>query len=193
MPVVGAGRGAAEAYAPHLVTVGGVRLAVLAFSQVHALSSTWRATDTRPGIAVAFDLARTTAAVRAARAKADVVIVFTRSSCPSGEMKTFAGKMAGAGADLVVGTHAHVLLTDARKADTYVHYRLGNLSCMPAARRRACCGSPCARRTWWSGSSCPGRSRRPASRYRCRVAKQRAERKIAQAAKCTGLSGSVRR
>ncbi|MBX6358161.1 MAG: CapA family protein, partial [Micromonosporaceae bacterium] len=99
MPVVGAGRNAAEAYRPYLVTVAGIRLAILAFSQVHALSSTWRATDSRPGIAVAFDTARTTAAVRAAQKQADVVIVFMHwgiegSSCPSGEMKTFAAKMA---------------------------------------------------------------------------------------------------
>jgi poly-gamma-glutamate synthesis protein (capsule biosynthesis protein) len=69
--------------------------------------------------------------VAAARKKADLVIVFMHwgvegSSCPSGEMKTFAARMAGAGADIVLGTHAHTLLADGWLGRTYVHYGLGN-------------------------------------------------------------------
>jgi poly-gamma-glutamate capsule biosynthesis protein CapA/YwtB (metallophosphatase superfamily) len=201
MPVVGAGRNAAAAYAPYLVTVGGVRLAVLAFSQVHALSSTWRATDSRPGIAVAFDLARTTAAVRAARAKADVVIVFMHwgvegSSCPSGEMKTFAGKMAAAGADLVVGTHAHVLLADGWKDATYVHYGLGNFvwytgshSTDTGVLRVTVRKEGVVKREFLPGVVSGTGQPVPATG----ATKQRVEGRLAQAAKCTGLAGSSRR
>jgi len=130
-PVFGAGRDADAAYAPWLTTVKGVRIAVLGMSQVHELAVRWKPTDTRPGVAMAFDAARATGAVRAARNQADLVIVFMHwgvegSSCPSGEMKTFAGRMARAGADIVLGTHAHTLLADGWLGKTYVHYGLGN-------------------------------------------------------------------
>jgi poly-gamma-glutamate capsule biosynthesis protein CapA/YwtB (metallophosphatase superfamily) len=200
MPVVGAGRTAEAAYAPYLVTVGGLRLAVLAFSQVHALSSTWRATGTRPGIAVAFDLARTTAAVRAARAKADVVIVFMHwgvegSSCPSGEMKTFAAKMAAAGADLVVGAHAHVLLADGWKDRTYVHYGLGNFVWYTGSRsadtgvlRLTVRKEGVVHREFLPGVVSATGQPVPATGS----AKQRVGREIAQAAGCTGLARAAR-
>ncbi|GIG87037.1 CapA family protein [Plantactinospora endophytica] len=130
-PVFGAGRNADAAYAPWLTTVRGVRIAVLGMSQVHELSAQWTPTATRPGVAMAFDAARATAAVRAARSQADLVIVFMHwgiegSSCPSGEMKSFAGRMSKAGADIVLGTHAHTLLADGWLGRTYVHYGLGN-------------------------------------------------------------------
>ncbi|MDW5325286.1 CapA family protein [Plantactinospora sp. KLBMP9567] len=130
-PVFGAGRDADAAYAPWLTTVRGVRIAVLGMSQVHELAGQWKPTATRPGVAMAFDTARATAAVRAAREQADLVVVFMHwgiegNRCPSGEMKTFAGRMARAGADIVLGTHAHTLLADGWLGRTYVHYGLGN-------------------------------------------------------------------
>ncbi len=196
MPLVGAGFDAEAAYAPHLATVNGVRLAVLAFSQVHALSSTWRAKDTRPGIAVAFDLARTTAAVRAAQAQADVVIVFMHwgiegNSCPSGEMKTFAAKMAAAGADLVLGTHAHVLLADGWLDGTYVHYGLGNFvwytgshSADTGVLRLTVRKDGLVKREFLPGVVSATGQPVPATG----AVKQRVDREVAQAAKCTGLA-----
>lgn len=130
-PVFGAGRDADAAYAPWLTTVRGLRIAVLGMSQVHDLAGSWRATATRSGVAMAFDAARATAAVRAARARADLVIVFMHwgvegDPCPSAEMRSFAGRLSGAGADVVVGTHAHTLLGGGWLGRTYVHYGLGN-------------------------------------------------------------------
>jgi poly-gamma-glutamate synthesis protein (capsule biosynthesis protein) len=131
VPAIGAGANAAEAYAPWVTEVKGVRIAVLAFSQIAELWTSWRATDTQAGIAMARDQSRAVAAVRAARAKADVVVVYVHwgvegSSCPSGEMRTFAETMARAGADIVVGTHAHLLLGDGWIGKTYVQFGLGN-------------------------------------------------------------------
>jgi poly-gamma-glutamate synthesis protein (capsule biosynthesis protein) len=136
-PVFGAGRDADAAYAPWLTTVRGVRVAVLGMSQIRELASQWQATASRPGIAMAFDQQRAVAAVAAARKLADLVIVYLHwgiegSSCPSAEMKAFAPRMAEAGADIVVGTHAHTLLADGWLGNTYVHYGLGNF-------------------LWWSG------------------------------------------
>ena len=55
VPVVGAGTSASAAYAPWITTVKGVRIAFLGFTQITELASTWVATDTRPGLAMAID------------------------------------------------------------------------------------------------------------------------------------------
>lgn len=111
-PFVGIGHNAAEAFAPFYTTMNGVKIAILAFSQVHELEFTWAANDDRPGVAMALDLARAVAAVRAARAAGDLVIVFNHwgqegNSCPTSEQKTFASRLAAAGADMIIGSHAH--------------------------------------------------------------------------------------
>src|SRR6185436_13410471 len=55
MPVFGAGRDAASAYAPWVVTVHGVRVAVLGLSQIFTLAESWGARDDRPGVALSHD------------------------------------------------------------------------------------------------------------------------------------------
>lgn len=130
-PVVGAGANIDAAYAPYVTTVKGVRLAVIALSQIHTLAEEWKPTATRSGVAMSHDRERSVAAVKAARAVADVVIVFMHwgvegSNCPKDEMRTFAAAMAEAGATMVVGTHAHVPLAGGYLGSTYVHYGLGN-------------------------------------------------------------------
>ncbi len=114
-----------------VVTIANNRIAFLAFSQVHELEFSWAARDDKAGEAMAGDLARATAAVRAARSSADVVVVYVHwgqegNSCPTAEMRTFAAKMAEAGATVVLGTHAHLLLGDGMMGKTYVGYGLGN-------------------------------------------------------------------
>ncbi len=131
MPIVGAGRDANEAYAPYVTNIKGVKVAVIGLSQVWELSPSWKATDTRPGIAMAFDTERSAASVRAARSLADVVIVYLHwgnesQTCPSADQKKIAKILADAGADIVLGTHAHVLLADGFMGNTYIHYGLGN-------------------------------------------------------------------
>ncbi|MEU4482814.1 CapA family protein [Micromonospora sp. NPDC023966] len=131
MPAVGAGADAAAAYRPWITEIRGTRIAVLGFSQVSELWSEWRATDTRAGIAMTRDLPRAVAAVRAARRQAGVVIVYVHwgtegEACPPPEARAFAAEMAEAGATLVVGTHAHLLLGDGWLGKTFVQYGLGN-------------------------------------------------------------------
>ncbi|RQW94968.1 CapA family protein [Micromonospora globispora] len=131
MPAVGAGPDAAAAYTPWITEVRGTRIAFLGFSQIAELWSEWKATDSRPGIAMTRDLPRAVAAVRAARRQADVVVVYVHwgtegEACPPAEARTFAGEMAKAGATLVVGTHAHRLLGDGWLGRTFVQYGLGN-------------------------------------------------------------------
>jgi len=133
-PVVGAGANATAAYAPWVTTVKGVRIAILAFSQIGELSTTWVATDTRPGIALAYSqpqLDRAVASIRAATSIADVVIVFMhwgqeRNPCPIALQRTAAQAFANAGAKIVVGTHAHVMQGDGWLGQTYVAYGMSN-------------------------------------------------------------------
>jgi poly-gamma-glutamate synthesis protein (capsule biosynthesis protein) len=131
MPFVGAGQNVAEAYAPWITTVKGVKIAFIGLSQVSELASTWSATDSRSGIAMAFDTARSVAAVKAARAQADVVVVYLHwgqeySNCPTAQMQSIASALSAAGATMLVGTHAHVLLGDGWMGKTFVSYGLSN-------------------------------------------------------------------
>jgi poly-gamma-glutamate synthesis protein (capsule biosynthesis protein) len=134
MPLVGAGKDAASAYAPWVVSVKGVQVAFLGFSQVLELASQWVATDRRPGIAMAHDAVSTAAAVAAvsaARGQADLVVVYMHwgqeyNQCPTPAMKALASKLVSAGASVIVGTHAHVLQGDGWLGKTFVAYGLSN-------------------------------------------------------------------
>jgi poly-gamma-glutamate synthesis protein (capsule biosynthesis protein) len=131
MPIVGVGRNADEAYGGWTTTVKGVKIAVLGFSQVAELSSSWAAKDNRSGMAYAFDMARSVAAVEKAKAAADVVVVYMHwgqeyNECPTNQMKTFAKKIADAGATMIIGTHAHNLVGDGWLGKTFVQYGLSN-------------------------------------------------------------------
>jgi poly-gamma-glutamate capsule biosynthesis protein CapA/YwtB (metallophosphatase superfamily) len=130
-PYFGIGVDAAAAWAPLLRTVAGTRLAFIGVSQVHELAPTWVATDTRPGEAHAIDEDRTLAAIRSAKNRADIVIVFMHwgtegNGCPNAEQKSLAKKMAAAGADIILGAHAHTLQGSGWLGHTFVAYGMAN-------------------------------------------------------------------
>ncbi len=129
--MVGAGSSAAAAYAPWITTVKGVRIAFLGFSQITELASTWIATDTRPGIAMALSFDAALEAIRAARAAADFVVVYMHwgqeyNECPIALQTSFAAEAAAAGASLIVGVHAHVMQGSGWLGSTFVAYGLSN-------------------------------------------------------------------
>ncbi|MDQ1397541.1 MAG: hypothetical protein QOG64_2800 [Acidimicrobiaceae bacterium] len=110
--VVGAGANASEAYSPAIVTTPRGTVALLGISQV--VPAGWAAGPGRPGVASAYDLRATTDAVRAARARADHVVVMIHAGveldeCPSSMQHQLAGALLDAGAEAVVGGHPHVL------------------------------------------------------------------------------------
>ncbi|WP_329465095.1 CapA family protein [Streptomyces sp. NBC_01431] len=133
IPVLGIGANEAEAYRPYVKEIRGVKLAVVAASQVQDLTNDkFRAGPKKPGIASALDQAKLVAAVKKAKAEADVVVVYLHwgtegQSCPGPEQKSIAAKLAAAGATAVVGTHAHVMLGSGMLGTSYVNYGLGNL------------------------------------------------------------------
>jgi hypothetical protein len=132
-PVVGVGRDAEEAYRAHLVTVNGQRIAVIGATQVldSNLAAAWTAGDDKPGMASAYEEERLLAAVRAARQAADTVVVDLHwgrelVGCPIDRQRALAPKLVAAGADVVVGSHAHILLGGGYLRGAYIHYGLGN-------------------------------------------------------------------
>ena len=132
-PVIGIGTDAAAAYAPYLTTIKGQRIAVLAATQVldENLIADWTAGSGKPGLASAKDVPRLVEAVRAARQVADTVVVdlhwgTEQVTCPTPTQRELAPQLVAAGADVVVGSHAHVLLGAGYLDKAYVDYGLGN-------------------------------------------------------------------
>jgi poly-gamma-glutamate capsule biosynthesis protein CapA/YwtB (metallophosphatase superfamily) len=133
LAVVGVGRDREHAFAPYRVR--GTDLAFLAAdaSPLESTSSTWTAGRRTPGLAAAREPRPHVLlhAVRRANRDADVVVVYmhwgrTMQACPTAMQRTTAGALAAAGADVIVGSHAHVLLGSGWQQDTYVNYGLGN-------------------------------------------------------------------
>ncbi len=133
MPIVGAGRNDTRAYAPFRRTIRGQRLAIIGATQVldDHLVSAWSAGPGKLGLASAKDEPRLVRAVREARSSSDTVVVFLHwglelDSCPTSSQKSLARKLIAAGADIVVGSHAHVLVGAGRRGKALVAYGLGN-------------------------------------------------------------------
>jgi poly-gamma-glutamate synthesis protein (capsule biosynthesis protein) len=134
-PVIGIGREEDEAFAPHVAEVRGQRIAVIAATQVldGSLVDEWTATADHAGLASAKRVDRLVAEVAAARAAADTVVVFLHwgietHTCPSGDQQSLAQALVDAGADVVVGGHAHRVQGGGRLGDAVVHYGLGNFA-----------------------------------------------------------------
>jgi poly-gamma-glutamate capsule biosynthesis protein CapA/YwtB (metallophosphatase superfamily) len=131
-PVVGIGANSTAAYAPHYVSVRGVRLALLGATQVQDETlAHFSAGAATPGVANA-DSPELVRAVRLARTRADVVIVYLHwgteyEGCPNSDQRILAQALSAAGATAVVGTHAHVLQGAGWRPDGhYIAYGLGN-------------------------------------------------------------------
>jgi hypothetical protein len=135
IPVIGIGRDQQAAFTPYRVSIRGTRIAFLAAdaSKREGTSNVWAAGPATPGIAAARDgkPRALLAAVRAASRQVDVVVVYLHwgaelHGCPTAQQQTTAAALAEAGADVIVGSHAHVLLGSGWLGETYVDYGLGN-------------------------------------------------------------------
>ncbi len=132
IPVIGIGRTADEAFTPAVFPVRGVDVAVLASTQVNDLTvNKYPATASRSGVAGNLDNTRLLAAVRAAAATHDVVVVYLHwgtdyTSCPDSAQTSTAAALEKAGADVIVGGHAHRVQGAGWLGRSYVAYGLGN-------------------------------------------------------------------
>jgi len=129
MLTAGAGKDLTAARKPAVMQVGGVKVAILAYD---AIAGYYHATATKIGSAP-MSLKVVAADIKAARAAgADVVIVFPhwgveyRASAGAGQQK-LARQVIDAGADMIIGNHAHW----AAEMEVYkgkpIWYALGNL------------------------------------------------------------------
>ena len=127
-PVVGIGANADEAFAPYRAEIKGQRITIFGVSQV---IDGQVATATQGGVADARDLTRLVAAVQAARADSDTIVVYLHwgvegATCPTASQKDTAQRLVDAGADVVVGSHAHRQQGAGHLGTAFVDYGLGN-------------------------------------------------------------------
>ena len=137
LKVLGIGANATEAYAPWITEVKGQRLAFFAATDVldDWLITPWTATDTQGGLASTKDAAvdRLVAGIRAVRPTVDTVVVDLHwgvegATCPSPRQQELARQLIAAGADVIVGSHAHRVMTAGRLDGAFVDYGLGNFA-----------------------------------------------------------------
>ena len=134
-PIIGIGLDDTQAYRPYRKIVHGARIAVIAATQVldDNLIASWTAGPHKAGLASAKKVPRLLRAVRDARRTADTVVVFLHwgvelASCATSDQRRLARQLIAAGADVVVGSHAHRLLGGGRLGAAFVDYGLGNFA-----------------------------------------------------------------
>ena len=125
---VGAGQNSLAAHYPLLVNADGLRIAILAYVDIDPKEAA--AGVDHPGVAW-LDPAQTLADIGFARALADVVIVCPHWGVeyalkPADDQVTLAHQMIDAGADLIVGSHPHVVQPVEKYRDHWIAYSLGN-------------------------------------------------------------------
>jgi len=127
---VGAGANADEAYQPALLMVKGQRVALFGGSRVLP-DTRWYAGTQHAGLAAVYDPTRLLAEIRAVRAQADLVVVYLhwgieRAAWPEAYQRTLARQCIDAGADLIIGSHPHVLQGFEYYQGKLIAYSLGN-------------------------------------------------------------------
>ncbi len=128
---VGGGRNIQEAMRPMYYLVNGRKIAYVAASRAEKHRMTPEATATEPGILRCYDTAKFLSAIREAEANSDFVIACvhwgTEYSAELEEVQITSGKAyIDAGADLIVGAHAHQLQGIDYYKGKPIFYNLGN-------------------------------------------------------------------
>jgi len=129
---VGAGKDIYEATGPAYFEVKGVKVAFLGYSEI--VPSGYNATEYYPGIAVGrmeYDGATFDGDVKKAAEKADIVIVLfhwgeERNFYADSWQQELAYRAVDMGADLVIGSHPHVLQGIEKYKGSIIAYSLGN-------------------------------------------------------------------
>jgi hypothetical protein len=127
---IGAGADISEAARAKILEVKGKRIGFLAASRVYPDGS-WAASDTRPGVMSAYDPAMLLEAIRTLRPACDYLVVYVhwgieRNTSPEAYQTETGRQYIDAGADLVVGSHPHVLQGIEYYKGKPILYSLGN-------------------------------------------------------------------
>ncbi len=126
----GAGEDYAAAHLPAVIERNGLRFAFLAYNDHDVVPESYAAADGHAGTAI-MNVDAVKAAVKAAREIADVIIVSMHSGheytyVPDASQTAFARAAIDAGADLVIGHHAHVVQAVEQYGGKMIFYGLGN-------------------------------------------------------------------
>lgn len=129
----GAGHDLAEASSPVYYVSDNLKLAIIASTQIERMPNpdTKGATADAPGVFRSADPSALAEAIRQAKEVSDLVIVYTHwgtegKTDTDWSQNEQAPIIAEAGADLIIGSHPHVLQKIAWQDDTPVFYSLGN-------------------------------------------------------------------
>jgi poly-gamma-glutamate synthesis protein (capsule biosynthesis protein) len=134
-PILGIGQNLKDAFTPYEATINGERVGIIAATQVidTDLQTLWTANGTQAGLASAYDVNALISEVQAVRPTVDTLIVYLHwgtelQECPNPLQERLAQLLVKAGTDIIVGTHAHVLLGGGYLGSAYVDYGLGNFA-----------------------------------------------------------------
>lgn len=127
---VGAGANLEEAKKPVIMEAKGQRIGFLGASRVIPVAS-WNATASGPGMLTTYDPAVLLEEIRAVRETCDLVVVYVhwgieRDERPQEYQRTLGQQYIDAGADLVIGSHPHVLQGVEYYKGKPIVYSLGN-------------------------------------------------------------------
>jgi poly-gamma-glutamate synthesis protein (capsule biosynthesis protein) len=130
IPYCGAGRNIDEAYKPALLEAKGRSVALIGASRVIPFPDWW-AKENRPGLAQAYQPVRLLDEVEHARSDADIVVVFLHwgvelAIMPEKYERELAHDLIDSGADLVIGSHPHILQGFEYYKGKLIAYSLGN-------------------------------------------------------------------
>ena len=130
IPYAGGGRNLSEASAPVVQTINGQTFAIFAATRVSP-SADWYAGKNHPGILQTYDATTLNKEIEDANGKYDHVIVFVhwgveRVEIPEDYQRTLAKGYIDAGADLIIGSHPHVLQGFEYYKGVPICYSLGN-------------------------------------------------------------------
>lgn len=137
----GAGRNLEEAKTTKYFDVKGKNIAVLSASRVIPVTD-WNATSTKGGLFTTYDPTALLQEIEEAREQADYVIVYVhwgieKKEYPEEYQRVMGKQYIDAGADIVIGSHPHVLQGFEYYKGKPIIYSLGNFIFNPAAANTA--------------------------------------------------------
>lgn len=134
IPYVGAGRTEQDAFTPKLIEKNGTKFVFISFGSI--MPDSYGASDDIAGTAWIDlekdnDLEKVKKNIRDAKDQGDIVIVCFHwgteyTPDPTSRQRLYAHQAIDAGADLIVGTHPHVVQANEIYKDKYIIYSLGN-------------------------------------------------------------------
>ena len=127
---VGAGRNLEEAKQPAVLTAKGKKIGFLGASRVIPVAS-WNAAAAAPGLLTTYDPTLLLEEIRTLKETCDYVVVYVhwgieRSERPEAYQRSLGQQYIDAGADLVIGSHPHVLQGIEYYKGKPIVYSLGN-------------------------------------------------------------------